>query len=303
MALKIVSALDPIEVESTPCSSSSASLARVSRRSATPWPTATAGLRQGCASREEPPRHAADRLVGRRGRTDPRRGAAPAVRPAGGRHRRPVPWTCSRPTSVSVTQAGALRWGADAAGFRVLKSDFTAWVRSVRAMRKGCSCWPTTRKEDKDGDVRVVRADVTGGSYGEIMKIADFVPFLRLGEEARPRLHADRPLARGRTRRLGRVRSAAHRQAGDFMATLRAGKAALGACREASAYVARRMFSGSSLETICDGDGLTRDRGRQAVRPRSKSASVQALQDRAKASASSGRRTSARLCAMSEGSW
>lgn len=172
-------------------------------------------------------------------------------------------------------------------GFGVLKSDFTAWVRSVRAMRKGLLLLAHD-KEDKDGDVRVVRADVTGGSYGEIMKIADFVGFLRL--EGKKRVLDFTPTDRWPGKNPAgwdafEVPPIA--QAGDFMATLyEQGKAALGGLSEASAAVARRMFEWKlSLETICDGDGLTRaiEDGKQFTSEIEKRQAFKALQDRAKA--------------------
>jgi hypothetical protein len=40
-------------------------------------------------------------------------------------------------------------------------------------------------KEDKDGDLRVVRPDIVGGSYGEVMKNADFVGYLYMSGKDR----------------------------------------------------------------------------------------------------------------------
>ena len=40
-------------------------------------------------------------------------------------------------------------------------------------------------KEDKDGDVTVMRPDIAGGSYGEVMKIADFVGYVYMSGKER----------------------------------------------------------------------------------------------------------------------
>jgi hypothetical protein len=40
-------------------------------------------------------------------------------------------------------------------------------------------------KEDKDGDTRIVRPDIVGGSYAEVMKVADFVGYLQMSGKDR----------------------------------------------------------------------------------------------------------------------
>lgn len=61
-------------------------------------------------------------------------------------------------------------------GWGVLKTRFRTWTASLRALGKDVLL-VAHDKEDKDGDVRVVRPDIVGGSYGEVMKIADFVGY------------------------------------------------------------------------------------------------------------------------------
>jgi hypothetical protein len=61
-------------------------------------------------------------------------------------------------------------------GWGVLKNRFRTWTSSLRALGKDVLL-VAHDKEDKDGDVRVVRPDIVGGSYGEVMKVADFVGY------------------------------------------------------------------------------------------------------------------------------
>jgi hypothetical protein len=62
-------------------------------------------------------------------------------------------------------------------GFGALKSRFAAWLTKLRAQGKDVVLL-AHGKEDKDGDSVIIRPDMTGASYGELMKVADFVGFL-----------------------------------------------------------------------------------------------------------------------------
>ncbi len=62
-------------------------------------------------------------------------------------------------------------------GWGQLKSRFRTWTSQLRALGKDVLL-VSHDKEDKDNDVRVVRPDIVGGSYGEVMKVADFVGYL-----------------------------------------------------------------------------------------------------------------------------
>lgn len=64
-------------------------------------------------------------------------------------------------------------------GYGVLKADFAAWFRRVRALDKDVLLLAHD-KEERDGDERLLRADMTGSSYAEVMKVADFVGYLRV---------------------------------------------------------------------------------------------------------------------------
>jgi hypothetical protein len=61
-------------------------------------------------------------------------------------------------------------------GWGVLKNRFRQHVASLRVLGKDVLL-VAHDKEDKDGDTRVVRPDIVGGSFGEVMKVADFVGY------------------------------------------------------------------------------------------------------------------------------
>jgi hypothetical protein len=61
-------------------------------------------------------------------------------------------------------------------GWGVLKKRFQTFMASLRALGKDVVLIAHD-KEDKDGDSRIVRPDIAGGSYGEVMKVADFVGY------------------------------------------------------------------------------------------------------------------------------
>jgi hypothetical protein len=61
-------------------------------------------------------------------------------------------------------------------GWGVLKNTFRTWMSSLRAKGKDVLLIAHD-KEDKDGDTRVVRPEIVGGSYAEVMKVSDFVGY------------------------------------------------------------------------------------------------------------------------------
>jgi hypothetical protein len=69
-------------------------------------------------------------------------------------------------------------------GWGVLKNRFRSWVSQLRALGKDVLLIAHD-KEDKDGDTRIVRPDIVGGSYGEVMKVADFVGYLYMSGKDR----------------------------------------------------------------------------------------------------------------------
>jgi hypothetical protein len=64
-------------------------------------------------------------------------------------------------------------------GFGALKTRFRQHIVTLRTQGKDVLLIAHD-KEDKDGDTRIVRPDITGGSYSEVMKVADFVGYLSM---------------------------------------------------------------------------------------------------------------------------
>ena len=69
-------------------------------------------------------------------------------------------------------------------GWGVLKNRFRSHMAALRALGKDVLL-VAHDKEDKDGDTRIVRPDIVGGSYSEVMKIADFVGYLYMSGKDR----------------------------------------------------------------------------------------------------------------------
>lgn len=125
-------------------------------------------------------------------------------------------------------------------GWGVLKNRFRTWTSSLRALGKDVLL-VAHDKEDKDGDTRVVRPDIVGGSYGEVMKIADFVGYAYMS--GRDRMLDFNPTDRWVGKNPAgwapfKIPPVSKAQA--FMAELfDQGRAALGSISEASSLVAR----------------------------------------------------------------
>jgi len=62
-------------------------------------------------------------------------------------------------------------------GFGALKARFQTFLMRARSLGKDV-VMIAHGKEDKDGDSVIIRPDVTGGSFAEIMKVADFVGYI-----------------------------------------------------------------------------------------------------------------------------
>lgn len=69
-------------------------------------------------------------------------------------------------------------------GWGTLKHRFRQWMNLLRSYGKDVILLAHA-KEERDGELRIVRADITGGSYSEVMKIADFVGFLYMSGNQR----------------------------------------------------------------------------------------------------------------------
>lgn len=171
-------------------------------------------------------------------------------------------------------------------GWGVLKVRFRTWMTQLRAMGKDVVLI-AHHKEDKDGDTTIVRPDITGGSYGEVMKVADFVGFVYMRGK-------DRVLDFSPTDRWVGKNPAAWKpllvppveKAQTFLAGLmEQGRAALGTISEASAKVAQQVDDWrANIETFAAPEECTR-----AIDPIGKLEPIVALQikkllmDRAKA--------------------
>lgn len=64
-------------------------------------------------------------------------------------------------------------------GWGELKTRFRSWLSALRALGKDVVLL-SHAKEDKDGDTRIVRADIAGSSYAEVMRVAEFVGYLTM---------------------------------------------------------------------------------------------------------------------------
>lgn len=69
-------------------------------------------------------------------------------------------------------------------GWGALKNHFRQWIAALRLLGKDVLLIAHD-KEDKDGDTRIVRPDIVGGSYAEVMKVADFVGYLQMSGKDR----------------------------------------------------------------------------------------------------------------------
>jgi len=72
---------------------------------------------------------------------------------------------------------GSALAGLTLQGYGVLKSRFALWAGQLRQAGKDL-VFIAHEKEEKDGDYRIMRADITGGSYTEVMKFTDLVGYL-----------------------------------------------------------------------------------------------------------------------------
>lgn len=69
-------------------------------------------------------------------------------------------------------------------GWGTLKANFRTWIAALRTKGKDVLLIAHD-KEDKDGDSRIVRPDIAGASFGEVMKVADFVGYLYMANRRR----------------------------------------------------------------------------------------------------------------------
>jgi AAA domain len=82
---------------------------------------------------------------------------------------------------IAATDPKKTRGGGELsqAGWGTLKTRFRQWLTTLRALDKDVVLLAHDR-EDKDGDTRIVRPDIVGGSLSEVLKLADFVGYLQM---------------------------------------------------------------------------------------------------------------------------
>jgi hypothetical protein len=128
-------------------------------------------------------------------------------------------------------------------GWGVLKNRFKSWIALMRSYGKDVVLIAHD-KEDKDGDSRIVRADIQGGSLAEVMKISDFVGYVYMN--GKERIIDFNPTDRWVGKNPGRwpaMKIPEPGKATDFLAKLiDAGRDALGKIGEASADAANSVI-------------------------------------------------------------
>lgn len=132
--------------------------------------------------------------------------------------------------------------GLNPKGWGVLKQRFAAWIAQLRSYGLDILLLAHA-KEDRDGDRRIVRPDIPGGSLGEVTKIADFVGYLHMrgAERWLDFTISDRFLGKGGDM-LGAVRVPPADHATTFLQELvDNGRAAIAAKSAAGAAVASRV--------------------------------------------------------------
>jgi len=127
-------------------------------------------------------------------------------------------------------------------GWGVLKSRFQQWMGRVRGLGKDMLL-TAHHKEERDGDLRIMRPDIQGGSLSEVLKSADFIGYIYMSGKDRmidfnptDRWVGKNP-AGWKPKRIPSVD-----KAGSFMAELMAeGREALGKVSQASAALAQQL--------------------------------------------------------------
>jgi shikimate kinase len=74
------------------------------------------------------------------------------------------------------SKAGTRAGGLSIQGWGVLKTTFDTWLSALRQTKQVILI--AHQKEEKDGDNRMMRPDIAGGSYGIVMNQADIVGYI-----------------------------------------------------------------------------------------------------------------------------
>lgn len=86
-------------------------------------------------------------------------------------------------TRVNAKHGSAVG-GLSLQGYGALKARFAAWVGQLRNAGKDL-VFICHEKEEKDGDERIMRPDIQGGSYTEVMKFTDLVGYLGVDRQGK----------------------------------------------------------------------------------------------------------------------
>ena len=145
-------------------------------------------------------------------------------------------------------------------GYGALKTRFRTWMTQLRTLGKEVVLLAHD-KEDGDADNRIVRPDITGGSYAEVMKISDFVGYVCMS--GKNRVLDFSPTDRWVGKNPGNWNPLVLppvAKAQDFLGGLiDQGRTVLGAISEASASVASVVDDWrAQIETFTEPDELTK---------------------------------------------
>jgi hypothetical protein len=127
-------------------------------------------------------------------------------------------------------------------GWGTVKTTFRNWMNALRSLGK-VPVLIAHDKEDKDGEVRIVRPDIVGGSYAEVFKISDFVGYVNMNGKQRiiDFSPTDRWIGKNPAQ-WPPMEIPSIGKAADFMAKLiDDGRAALGKISEASADATKQV--------------------------------------------------------------
>lgn len=79
---------------------------------------------------------------------------------------------------------GSAVGGLTLQGFGALKARFATWVNHLRLAGKDL-VFICHEKEEKDGEERIMRPDIQGGSYTEVMKFTDLVGYVSVDRQGK----------------------------------------------------------------------------------------------------------------------
>lgn len=95
--------------------------------------------------------------------------------------------TLSGDIMTANAKHGTAAGGLTLQGFGALKSRFAMWMNQLRLAGKDV-IMVCHEKEEKDGDDRIMRMDIQGGSYTEVHKLTDMIGYLGVDRSGRKTL-------------------------------------------------------------------------------------------------------------------